>query len=166
VVTGIATVRSTRWRPSAGADVQDLWDLQTSQIGAQAAASALLFYTFRIDAGMPWPIAGLLAMLIAGIGGSLDSGTLGVHAVSARRLMTVVATIGLIVGLASMLTGIYGSATLAFPQYLPSHAMTVGGVSVLESQIIVALFGVGGHDRLYVFFRPQPGRDRDAGPGR
>jgi branched-subunit amino acid ABC-type transport system permease component len=122
-------------------------------IGAQAAASAYLFYTFRIDAGMPWPIAGLLAMLIAGVGGSLILERLAFTLSSAPAVMTVVATIGLIVLLASMLTGIYGSATLAFPQYLPSESVTIGGVTVLVSQIIVALLALAATIGLYVFFR-------------
>jgi branched-subunit amino acid ABC-type transport system permease component len=122
-------------------------------IGAQAAASAYLFYTFRVDAGMPWPVGAGLALLIAGVGGSLMLERLAFALSSAPAVMTVVATIGLIVLLASMLTGIYGSATLAFPQYLPSGSVTMGGVTVLVSQIIVALLALVATVGLYVFFR-------------
>jgi branched-subunit amino acid ABC-type transport system permease component len=122
-------------------------------IGAQAAASAYLFYTFRVDAGMPWPVSGLLALLIVGVGGSLVLERLAFVLSSAPAVMIVVATIGLIVLLQSMLTGIYGTATLAFPQYLPGGSVSVGGVSVLVSQVIVALLAIAGTVGLYVFFR-------------
>src|SRR5580658_7950090 len=40
-------------------------------IGAQAAASAYVFYSFRVTMGLPWPIAAILALLIVAILGSL-----------------------------------------------------------------------------------------------
>jgi branched-subunit amino acid ABC-type transport system permease component len=122
-------------------------------IGAQAAASAYLFYTFRIDAGMPWPVGAFLALLIAGVGGSLVLERLAFVLSSAPAVMIVVATIGLVVLLQSMLTGIYGQTTLPFPQYLPSGSTQIGDVSVSVAQIIVAALALTSTVGLYVFFR-------------
>src|SRR4051794_2640138 len=40
-------------------------------VGAQAAASAYVFYSFRNQADLPWPVAGLLTLLLVGLLGSV-----------------------------------------------------------------------------------------------
>src|SRR5277367_6613286 len=35
-------------------------------VGAQAAASAYVFYSLRVSAGLPWPVAALGSMLLVG----------------------------------------------------------------------------------------------------
>jgi ABC-type branched-subunit amino acid transport system permease subunit len=122
-------------------------------IGAQAAASAYLFYSFRIQAGMPWPVGALLALLIAGIGGSLLLERVAAALSTAPPVMVVVASIGLLVLLVSLFTGAYGSGQLTFPQFLPTHAVHIGSVVVLTSQIIVAALAVVATVGLYLFFR-------------
>jgi ABC-type branched-subunit amino acid transport system permease subunit len=67
--------------------------------------------------------------------------------------MRVVATIGLIVMLQSLLTGAYGTATLQFPPYLSQHAVTIAGTQVLASQIIVTVLALAATIGLTIFFR-------------
>ncbi|HEX3731469.1 MAG TPA: branched-chain amino acid ABC transporter permease, partial [Mycobacteriales bacterium] len=122
-------------------------------IGAQAAASAYLFYSFRIRAGMPWPVGALLALLIAGVGGSLLLERLAAVLSTAPAVMVVVASIGLLVLLVSLFNGAYGSGQLTFPQYLPTHPVHIGSVTVLMSQVIVAVLAVAATVGLYLFFR-------------
>ena len=83
-------------------------------IGAQAAASAYVFYSLRVTAGLPWPVAALGAMLVVGLGGSLLLERMA-YWLTGRRpaAMKVVATIGLLVLLQSTRTAVYGVATFS-----------------------------------------------------
>jgi branched-subunit amino acid ABC-type transport system permease component len=122
-------------------------------IGAQAAASAYVFYSFRIDAGMPWPFAAALALLLVGLLGSLLLERIAFWLDEAPPIMRVVATIGLIVLLQSLFTGLYGSATLQFPPFLSQHQVSLGGTRVLMSQIIVTVLALVSTVGLSLFFR-------------
>lgn len=122
-------------------------------IGGQAAASAYVFYSFRIDADLPWPIAAALALLIVGIGGSLILERVAYWLSEAPPVMKIVATIGMLVMLQSILTGAYGPATLQFSQYLPTDSFAVGEVNVQAFQVIVTLFALASTAGLYLFFK-------------
>ncbi len=122
-------------------------------IGGQAAASAYVFYSFRIDAGLPWPIAALLALLIVGIGGSLILERLAFLLAEAPPVMKIVATIGLLVLLQSLLTGLYGPATLQFPQYLPTNSFSIGELNVQAFQVIITAFALLSTAALYLYFQ-------------
>jgi branched-subunit amino acid ABC-type transport system permease component len=122
-------------------------------IGAQAAASAYVFYSFRIDAGLPWPLAFALALLLVGLGGSVILERVAFWLEEAPAVMRVVATIGLIVLLQSVLTGHYGNATLQFPPYLSQKRVTIGGTQILMSQIIVTVLALVATVALSLFFR-------------
>jgi branched-subunit amino acid ABC-type transport system permease component len=122
-------------------------------IGGQAAASAYVFYSFRIDAGLPWPVAALLALLIVGIGGSLILERMAYLLAEAPPVMKIVATIGLLVFLQSLLTGAYGPATLQFSQYLPTESFAVGEVNVQAFQVIITVFALLSTAGLYLYFK-------------
>jgi branched-subunit amino acid ABC-type transport system permease component len=122
-------------------------------IGAQAAASAYAFYTFRIDHGMPWLPAMLLSLLLVGLLGSLILERLAFWLEEAPAVMRVVATIGLIVLLQSLLSGIYGTPTLQFPPYLSQKPVEIAGTQVLMSQIIVTVLALVATIGLSIFFR-------------
>ena len=122
-------------------------------IGAQAAASAYVFYSLRISAGLPWPVAGLLALIAVGLIGSLILERIAYWLSDAPPVMRIVAAIGLMVLLQSLLTGVYGASTLSFPAFLPSGLVTIGGVNVAYSQIIIVALGLASTAGLYVFFR-------------
>jgi branched-subunit amino acid ABC-type transport system permease component len=122
-------------------------------IGAQAAASAYVFYSFRMDAGLPWPVAALLSLLLVGLLGSVLLERIAYWLEEAPPAMRVVATIGLIVLLQSVLTGYYGTATLTFPPYLSQSTVSIGGTQVLMSQIIVTVLALVATVALSLFFR-------------
>ncbi|WP_156869797.1 ABC transporter permease subunit [Sporichthya polymorpha] len=122
-------------------------------IGAQAAASAYVFYSFRIDAGLSWPLAFLLSLVLVGLLGSFVLERIAFWLEEAPAVMKVVATIGLIVLLQSVLTGAYGTATLQFPPYLSQEQVTIAGTQVLMSQIIVVALALVATIGLTLFFR-------------
>jgi branched-subunit amino acid ABC-type transport system permease component len=122
-------------------------------IGAQAASSAYVFYSFRIDAGMPWPLAFGLSLFLVGLLGSFVLERIAFWLEESPPIMRVVATIGLIVLLQSVLTGIYGTPTLVFPPYLSQHQVTIAGTQVLVSQIVVTALALLATIGLTLFFR-------------
>ncbi len=122
-------------------------------IGAQAAASAYVFYSMRVTLGLPWPVAALLAMVLVGLVGSVLLERVAYWLTNAPPAMKVVATIGLVVLLESVLTGAYGQATIQFSSFLPIKGVHIFGVAVLGSQLITAALAVVATVGLYMFFR-------------
>ncbi len=120
--------------------------------GAQAALGAYLMFEFRERIGMPWPLAGFLALLLAGVvvGLLLERGAHGLASCSLAARIT--ATVGLLVFIQGVLIAIYGSASLPVRPFLPQKVFDLGGVNVRGEQLIdVALIflAVAG---LYLFF--------------
>ncbi len=120
--------------------------------GAQAALAAYLMFEFRERMDMPWPVAGLLSLLLAGVvvGLILERGAylLSTTSVAAR----VTATVGLLVFIQGCLIAVFGKASLAMKPFLSQKLVSLPGVNVRWEQIIivvVALVAVGG---LYLFF--------------
>jgi branched-subunit amino acid ABC-type transport system permease component len=122
-------------------------------IGAQAAASAYVFHSFRDQAHLAWPVAALLALVAVGLFGSLVLERAAFWLTEAPPVMKVVATIGLLVLLQSLLTGVYGSATIEFRAFLPSAGVRIGSVNVSVSQFITVALALGATAGLYVYFR-------------
>jgi branched-subunit amino acid ABC-type transport system permease component len=122
-------------------------------IGAQAAASAYVFYSLRVTAGVPWPLAALGSMVIVGLLGSVLLERMAYCLTGAPAAMKAVATIGLLVLLQSGLTGAYGVATIGFPSFLPNKGIHLFGVNVLGSQIIEVAISIVATIGLYLFFK-------------
>jgi ABC-type branched-subunit amino acid transport system permease subunit len=116
--------------------------------GAVGAGSAYVFYELRQRQGMPWPLAGLIAVVAFGV-------VLGVLLERiARGLATVpvsyqiVGTVGLLVLIRALATWIYGPDYRLFRPFLPHHrAFTISGVAVAQDSVItfvaVSLAAVG-----------------------
>jgi branched-subunit amino acid ABC-type transport system permease component len=122
-------------------------------IGAQAAASAYVFYTMRVSVGLPWPVAALFSVILVGLVGSLLLERIAFWLTEAPAAMKVVATIALIVLLESVLTGVYGEATLQFTSFLPVKGIHLFGVTILGSQIVELALALGATMGLYLFFK-------------
>lgn len=122
-------------------------------IGAQAGASAYVFYSMRVTLGLPWPVAALIAVVLVGLVGSLLLERVAFWLTNAPPAMKVVATIGLVVLLESVLTGAYGQATIQFTSFLPTMGIHLFGVAVLGSQLITAALALLATIGLYLFFR-------------
>src|SRR5215510_10644240 len=80
--------------------------------GALAATGAYVFYEGYVEQGLPWPVAMLIALLVVGVLGGLLLERLATLLAPAPTVATVVATVGLLVLLQSLMTAIYGTADL------------------------------------------------------
>ena len=122
--------------------------------GAVIGAAAYLFYQFRDRQHMPWPVAAVLTLICVGIIGGLLLERLAYYLADAPTVMRVVATVGLLVGIDTLFTAIYGAQTLQFAPYLPQERPK--RLPVCESPLRIsssrhlALAGTAG---LYLFFR-------------
>ena len=96
-------------------------------IGAQAAASAYVFYSLRDSSASPGRVAALFSLILVGLVGSLLLERIAFWLTGASAAMKVVATIALVVLLESVLTGIYGVATIQFTSFLPARESTSSG---------------------------------------
>lgn len=121
--------------------------------GAQAAVAAYLMYTLRDQQGLPWPVAGLIALLVAGVVGGLLLERLAYALSSATTAEQVVATVGLLIGIQGLLVTVYGPATIAFEQFLPDTLLGLPGVNVRVNQLIVVGLALVAAVGLFVFFR-------------
>jgi branched-subunit amino acid ABC-type transport system permease component len=122
-------------------------------IGAQAAASAYVFYSMRVSLGLPWPVAALCSLILVGLIGSLLLERIAFWLTGAPAAMKVVATIALIVLLESVLTGAYGQATIQFTPFLPVKGIHLFGVTILGSQLIEFALAIVATAGLYLFFK-------------
>jgi branched-subunit amino acid ABC-type transport system permease component len=122
-------------------------------IGAQAAASAYVFYTMHVTIGLPWPIAALVSLILVGLVGSLLLERIAFWLTGAPAAMKVVATIALVVLLESVLTGVYGVATIQFTAFLPTQGIHLFGVTILGSQLIEFALAIAATFGLYFFFK-------------
>lgn len=122
-------------------------------IGAQAAASAYVFHSLRDTLGWPWPPAALVTVLVVSVVSTFVLERIGFWLGQAPAIMRVVASIGLLVLLDSLLVAIYGAATIPFTQYLPTASFRTAGITIAANQIIVTVLALGATVGLYVFFR-------------
>ena len=121
--------------------------------GGVAAATAYAFFELHSHAGLPWPLAAALCVLVFGPLAGLLIELLARGLATATPTAKLVATIGLLLGIEGLAVVLYGSASKDFPQFLPTQTFNVTGVFVGIDQLIVvlvALLGVGG---LFAFFR-------------
>jgi branched-subunit amino acid ABC-type transport system permease component len=135
--------------------------------GAQAAVGAYMFYEFHdlpsrpwlkdilpswLQGPYPWPVAFLLVLLLIGVLGGLLLERLAALLSAAPTVMTVVATVGLLVMLQSAMTAIYGSADLHTRDYLPTSGFTLGEIKVSYGDIMITAFCLVAAFALFAFF--------------
>ncbi|MCW2616089.1 MAG: hypothetical protein JWN08_3083 [Frankiales bacterium] len=120
--------------------------------GALAAASAYMFYEFRVEQGLPWPLAFLISLLLVGVLGGLLLERLGSLLSSAPVVSVVVATVGLLVLLQSLCTAVYGASTLQFAEYLPQSGFTAAGINVTIGDIMLTVLSLGSAGVLFYLF--------------
>ena len=127
--------------------------------GGLAATAAYMFHEFRVEQGLPWGWAFVLSLLLVGVVGGLIMERLATLLAQAPTVMVVVATVGLLVLLQSLMTAIYGAATLRDEPYLPSGGFRLGDVLVTGADMIqigVALAAAVG--LTYYFGRTRAGK--------
>lgn len=104
--------------------------------GAIGAASAYLFYDLWQTRGLPWPVAGLISVLLFGViaGFVIERATRALG--SAPVATIIVATIGLLLATQGLLYVIFGDDFRRFPQFLPTDGKTISDVQVSYAQMI------------------------------
>jgi branched-subunit amino acid ABC-type transport system permease component len=120
--------------------------------GAEAALAAFVLFELRQRVGLPWPLAALTALLVAGVGAGLILERLGVALASASTAARVAATVGLLVGIQGALLAVFGSADLQLRYFLPTRLIRFPGVNVRAEQLIIAAIALAAAGGLYVFF--------------
>ena len=105
--------------------------------GAQAALAAYVMFEFRQRMGLPWPVAGLLSLLLAGVATGLVLERLARVLATAPVAARVTATIGLFVGIQGAIVAIFGGAAFPMKFFLPTRLFEIGGVTIRYEQVIV-----------------------------
>jgi ABC-type branched-subunit amino acid transport system ATPase component/branched-subunit amino acid ABC-type transport system permease component len=121
--------------------------------GAVGTLACYVFYILNVEHGVPWPVAGLVAVVllgfILGIGFEILARELARQALAIR----IVATIGLVLLIQGIFEVFYGNDSLTFPTFLPSTSYEIFGAYVTLNQIIITAIGLVATLALYVFFR-------------
>ncbi len=127
--------------------------------GALAATGAYVFYEGYVEQGWKWPFAFLVSLIVVGVLGGLVLERLATLLASAPTVTTVVATVGLLVLLQSLMTAIYGASDKKSGDFLPTGGPRVGDVTISYGDMMITGFCVGASLLLFLFFgRTRMGR--------
>ena len=121
--------------------------------GAIAAAAAFLFYTLHTEQGLPWPLAAVMVLAAFGLIGGLFLERVTRSLGDVPVAVVIVATVGLLLGIIGLLSLIYGHASRAFPDFLPTSGFSVSDVNITWSQVIAFLIASGSAVGLYLFLQ-------------
>ena len=124
--------------------------------GAVAAAAAYAFAELHVHAGLPWPLAAALCVLVLGSLAGVGLEVLARGLVGATPTAKLVATIGLLLGIEGLAVVVYGPAAKDFPQFLPTRTFRVGGVFVGADQLVVVAVALVAVAALVAVFRLTP----------
>lgn len=121
--------------------------------GAIAAASAFVFYWLWDERGVPWVLAGLITVVVFGIvvGAILDQITRGLERGS--EVVTVIATVGIMVGTWGIIYAVFGNQTKYAPFFLPESGFVLSGVQITWAQVISFGFAVVATAGLFFFLQ-------------
>lgn len=121
--------------------------------GTQAAAAAFLFYQGRDLWHLPWPVAALLSLVLGGVALGLLLERLAYALQASGVALKVVATVGLLIGIQSLIVLRYGAATITFKPFLPTGLVHLPSVNVRVDQLITTFLAAVAAGGLYAFFR-------------
>lgn len=121
--------------------------------GAVAAAAAYVFFVLHVSHHVAWPIAFAITLLAFGIlgGGVLERLSRGLAEVPVAQ--RIVATVGLLVAVQSLLSIIFGVNYRTLPEFLGTATHRVGGAPFSTSDLVKALIALGAALGLGAFFR-------------
>lgn len=120
--------------------------------GAIAAIAAYVYYDLHILRGLPTALALVAAVVVTPPIIALVMERITRALAHATTTMKVVATLGLLLTITSVLTAVYGSAK-EFPGFLPTGTITLVGVQVGIDQLISASVGAAGALGFFLLFR-------------
>jgi ABC-type branched-subunit amino acid transport system permease subunit len=122
--------------------------------GAICAAAAFVFYELRQVHGVPWAVAAVVTVVVFGAATGLVLERLAGALSGVTTTYKIVATVGLLVAVRSIVILIWGSEQLTFEPFLPQgKAFGVSNVSVSWDNVIDMALGVAAALGLSVFFR-------------
>jgi branched-subunit amino acid ABC-type transport system permease component len=122
--------------------------------GAVGMIATFIFYSLRVDAGLPTPLA--MAIAVLGVGPAVG---IIIDRVLLRRLegataaTYVVVSLGLLVALQGVAIWIYGAATRSMEPIFPHSTFRLPGVNVGWDQLILVVIAAVAGLGLAVFFR-------------
>jgi branched-subunit amino acid ABC-type transport system permease component len=122
--------------------------------GAVGMFATYIFYSLRVNAGLPTPLAIAIAVLgVAPLMGVLIDRVLLRRLEGATAATYVVASLGLLVALQALAVAIYGGNTRQVRAIFPTGTYRVPGVNVGIDQTIVVAVAVAAGIALAYFFR-------------
>jgi branched-subunit amino acid ABC-type transport system permease component len=121
--------------------------------GGMAALSAYAFYSLRQEAGLPWPVAGAICLLVVAPVFGLLLEMLARHLGAAGSEYRIVATVGLLIAASGLATAVYGPAARSFEPILPTSAVEIAGVRMGVDQLLVMVMAAAAAGGLFAFFR-------------
>ena len=119
--------------------------------GAVAAASAFSYYGLRSKVGLPawWAVALVVVVVAPVLGLLLELVSRGLG--SASTTNKLVGTVGLLLGIQSLIVVVAGSGNRQFPEFLPQGTHHVAGVVVGDDQFITAGVALAAVVGVYLF---------------
>src|SRR5205814_9007133 len=124
--------------------------------GAIAAAAAYIFFDLHVAHGVAWPLAALVAILLFGVVAGFVMEQVTRRLVGAPEAVVIVATLGLLLAIDGYLFVQFGSASRAFPDFLPTSGITLSGVQVSYAKMISIAIGGISVARLYALLPVRP----------
>ncbi|HYH49384.1 MAG TPA: ABC transporter permease [Acidimicrobiia bacterium] len=121
--------------------------------GGLAALSAFAFYSLRQEAGLPWPLAAAICLVVIAPLAGLLLEALARSLATAGPEYRIVATVGLLIAVSGLATAIYGPAARSFDSILPTSAVELAGVRVGVDQMLVMALAALAAGGLVAFFR-------------
>jgi branched-subunit amino acid ABC-type transport system permease component len=121
--------------------------------GAQAALGAYLMFDLWQRHDWAWLYALAAAVLVAGVVFGVVLERMAFGLAQQPTATRVVATVGLLIGVQSLLVIRYGASALSMPKFLPASTFRLGGVNIRYEQLIVALVALVAAGLLALFFR-------------
>lgn len=122
--------------------------------GSLATISAFMFYSLHVSHHLPWPLAAVICLVVAGpvlgMVFELLARALGKAALTVR----VAGTVGILLMVSAAIGLIYGTtATYTVPSFLGSGTVHIGPTAITQSQMMTWLIGIVATAGLYVYFR-------------
>ncbi|HKN40661.1 MAG TPA: ABC transporter permease, partial [Acidimicrobiia bacterium] len=122
--------------------------------GAAGMFAAYIFYTLRVDVGVPtWLAAAVAVLLVAPAIGVLIDRVLLQRFVGGSASSSIVVSLGLLVALQGTAVAIYGGETRSVAPLFPTSTFELAGVRVGYDQVIVVAIALAAALGLTLFFR-------------
>jgi len=121
--------------------------------GAIAAAAAYVFYVLHIEHGLSWPFAAAITLLAFGFVGGIALEFMARPLADVPIAQRIVASVGLLVAVNSLLLVIFGPSRRVLPEYLGRSVHNIQGAYFATSDLVKGLTALGLAIGLGVFFR-------------